>query len=255
MTGPDAGCACGPGPAVLPGDGRLVAHRARRPVREPSLPGRCMMIRLVPRVLVGPAAVVAAFAGFPAATTAQQPPQPGAQLTAFEDAAGIVRFLDALAVQRCGVLDRARGRCGDDAVLLEAAVAATGFSSDARASITNVQHAGVDEGGIVKLHGDHLIVLRRGRLFTVDIGAGRLTPISASSRAAPGTTSCSSAAATSSSSATATSAAARRSASSRSTTAAGSTIAPPISSARTTTIRRATTRAASSTAGSSSTRR
>src|SRR5688500_12712990 len=29
-------------------------------------------------------------------------------------------------------------------------------------SITNVQHAGVDEGGIVKLHGDHLVILRRG---------------------------------------------------------------------------------------------
>jgi hypothetical protein len=45
-------------------------------------------------------------------------------------------------------------------------------------SITNVQHAGVDEGGIVKLHGDHLVVLRRGRLFTVAIGGGELKPIS-----------------------------------------------------------------------------
>src|SRR2546427_1008448 len=36
--------------------------------------------------------------------------------------------------------------------------------------ITNVQHAGVDEGGIVKVHGDHLVILRRGRLFTVAIG-------------------------------------------------------------------------------------
>lgn len=36
-------------------------------------------------------------------------------------------------------------------------------------SITNVQHAGVDEGGIVKVHGDHLVVLRRGRLFTVSL--------------------------------------------------------------------------------------
>ena len=46
-------------------------------------------------------------------------------------------------------------------------------------SITNTQHAGVDEGGIVKLHGDHLVVLRRGRLFTVAVGAGALKPISA----------------------------------------------------------------------------
>ncbi|HZN07680.1 MAG TPA: beta-propeller domain-containing protein [Pyrinomonadaceae bacterium] len=45
-------------------------------------------------------------------------------------------------------------------------------------SVTNTQHAGVDEGGIVKIHGDHLVVLRRGRLFTVAIGDGALTPIS-----------------------------------------------------------------------------
>ena len=45
-------------------------------------------------------------------------------------------------------------------------------------SITNAQHAGVDEGGIVKLHGDHLVVLRRGRLFTVAIGDNSLKPIS-----------------------------------------------------------------------------
>lgn len=45
-------------------------------------------------------------------------------------------------------------------------------------SITNVQHAGVDEGGIVKLHGEHLVVLHRGRLFTVALGGDDLTPIS-----------------------------------------------------------------------------
>ena len=45
-------------------------------------------------------------------------------------------------------------------------------------SVTNVQHAGVDEGGIVKLHGNHLVVLRRGRLFTIGIGNGALKPIS-----------------------------------------------------------------------------
>ncbi|HEU4508297.1 MAG TPA: beta-propeller domain-containing protein [Pyrinomonadaceae bacterium] len=45
-------------------------------------------------------------------------------------------------------------------------------------SVTNTQHAGVDEGGIVKLHGDHLVILRRGRLFTVAIGGGSLTQVS-----------------------------------------------------------------------------
>ncbi len=46
-------------------------------------------------------------------------------------------------------------------------------------SITNTQEAGVDEGGIVKTHGDHLVVLRRGRLFTVDLARKSLRPISA----------------------------------------------------------------------------
>lgn len=53
-------------------------------------------------------------------------------------------------------------------------------------SVTNVQHAGVDEGGIVKTHGDHLVVLRRGRLFTVRIGDGGLRPVSAVDAFAPG---------------------------------------------------------------------
>lgn len=48
--------------------------------------------------------------------------------------------------------------------------------SAATESVTNVQHAGVDEGGIVKLHGNHLVVLRRGRLFTVDIGGATASP-------------------------------------------------------------------------------
>ena len=42
-------------------------------------------------------------------------------------------------------------------------------ASHAADSITNVQHEGVDEGGIVKVHGDHLVILRRGRLFTVNV--------------------------------------------------------------------------------------
>lgn len=45
--------------------------------------------------------------------------------------------------------------------------------------ITNVQTAGVDEGGIVKKHGDLLIVLRRGRLFTIDTAGGTMRAIAA----------------------------------------------------------------------------
>jgi hypothetical protein len=52
--------------------------------------------------------------------------------------------------------------------------------SVAAVAITNVQHAGVDEGDIVKTCGDDfLLVLRRGRLFSVRIGEGSLRPVSA----------------------------------------------------------------------------
>jgi len=53
-------------------------------------------------------------------------------------------------------------------------------------SITNTQHAGVDEGGIVKVHGEHLVILRRGRLFTVRIGDDSLKPVTAVDAYAPG---------------------------------------------------------------------
>ena len=52
-------------------------------------------------------------------------------------------------------------------------------------SVTNVQHAGVDEGDIVKVHGNHLVILRRGRLFTVAINDGSLRPISVSNAFGP----------------------------------------------------------------------
>ncbi len=53
-------------------------------------------------------------------------------------------------------------------------------------SITNVQTAGVDEGGIVKRCGDYLVILRRGRLFTVRVGGDQLQPVSTVDAFAPG---------------------------------------------------------------------
>lgn len=52
-------------------------------------------------------------------------------------------------------------------------------------SITNVQTAGVDEGGIVKRAGDHLVILRRGRLFTVRVGGDALQPLATVDAYAP----------------------------------------------------------------------
>ena len=50
-------------------------------------------------------------------------------------------------------------------------------SAAAAESITNVQHEGVAEGGIVKRHGNVLVVLRRGRLFTVGIDGDALDAV------------------------------------------------------------------------------
>ena len=61
----------------------------------------------------------------------------------------------------------------------------SGIASAAE-SITNVQTAGVDEGGIVKRAGDHLVILRRGRLFTVRVGGDALHPVSHVDAYAPG---------------------------------------------------------------------
>ena len=68
----------------------------------------------------------------------------------------------------------------------EAAVLAKSASmADAADSITNVQTAGVDEGGIVKRAGDHLVILRRGRLFTVRVGGDALQPAASIDAYAP----------------------------------------------------------------------
>ena len=53
-------------------------------------------------------------------------------------------------------------------------------------SITNVQEQGVDEGGIVKMHGEHLVVLRRGRLFSVDLADASMRVVSILDVSAPG---------------------------------------------------------------------
>ena len=53
-------------------------------------------------------------------------------------------------------------------------------------SITSTQEAGVDEGGIVKAHGDHLIVLRRGRLFSIRLSSGSTAPRSVADVSPPG---------------------------------------------------------------------
>jgi hypothetical protein len=66
------------------------------------------------------------------------------------------------------------------------AKSAPAASAEAAESVTNVQTAGVDEGGIVKLHGKHLVMLRRGKLFTVQVGGNALQPVASLDAFAPG---------------------------------------------------------------------
>lgn len=54
-------------------------------------------------------------------------------------------------------------------------------------NITNRQEADVDEGGIVKVHGDHLVILRRGRFFTVSVADKAMKPIAQIDAFPPGT--------------------------------------------------------------------
>ena len=65
------------------------------------------------------------------------------------------------------------------------AVSGSRVSSD---KITNTQEADVDEGGIVKKRGDLLVILRRGRLFTVSIAGGQMRPIDHINAFPPGIT-------------------------------------------------------------------
>ncbi len=69
--------------------------------------------------------------------------------------------------------------------LLAPGTVAPAEKSDADA-ITNVQTVGVDEGGIVKKAGGYLVVLRRGRLFTIKATGKELKAVSSENAYPPG---------------------------------------------------------------------
>ncbi|HEX8380171.1 MAG TPA: beta-propeller domain-containing protein [Allosphingosinicella sp.] len=62
----------------------------------------------------------------------------------------------------------------------------TGIPAKAAPGITNNQEANVDEGGIVKMRGDTLVILRRGRLFTVSLAGGAMRPVDSINAFPPG---------------------------------------------------------------------
>lgn len=108
-------------------------------------------------------------------------------LTAFASEAELAGFFKCMAdaARKRQEAERLRyqsqadnGMMAKSAVPMPAASAAAESRAGVAAeSVTNTQTAGVDEGGIVKVHGDHLVILRRGRLFTVDISGRDPRPV------------------------------------------------------------------------------
>ena len=68
----------------------------------------------------------------------------------------------------------------------EAKAASAGNGATESDAITNTQTQGVDEGGIVKKLGEYLIVLRRGRIFSIKAGTQDLRAISSINAYGPG---------------------------------------------------------------------
>lgn len=118
-------------------------------------------------------AAMAASAGAPA----QELTERSGGLQAFRSEAELRAFLRAR-------LPRPRPAAYEDQAV--EAVVVTGNRVSDPPSITNAQEAGVDEGGIVKLHGEHLLILRRGRLFTVALTGGGLRAVDSIDAYPPG---------------------------------------------------------------------
>lgn len=135
-------------------------------LRFPRLRGAWLAAGLLLLAAQGWAAQAAAFT-------------PKATLKPFAGQAELLAWFEPFAAERRRQEELRRQRGPEPAAAYAAAPAPAADKSMAAESITNTQVAGVDEGGIVKVHGKHLVILRRGRLFTVDVGNRQLAPVSA----------------------------------------------------------------------------
>jgi hypothetical protein len=111
-----------------------------------------------------------AVALLPCSSTALAKPSPAKKMKAFRSESELQRYFRKIA-------ERQRLARKPEASALSETVTVTS-APQIEESITNTQQQGVDEGGIVKLHGNHLVILRRGRLFTVNLGDIDLKPVS-----------------------------------------------------------------------------
>ena len=103
-------------------------------------------------------------------------PQRGPVLQRFASAQEFQRYLRRLNERRREVMNEASEMAMDAApapMVAEQAAAAQAGNPE----ITNNQTIGVDEGGIVKQIGNHLVILQDGRLFSADLGRGEGAPL------------------------------------------------------------------------------
>ena len=132
---------------------------------------------------------------FSAGAAAQQPPRASGGLTAFRSDAELRRYLEE---RRRAERRRAQAYAAEAVPVMAppssppppaaAAPQEVTVTGDrvAQPGITNTQEAGVDEGGIVKTYRDMLVILRRGRLFTVSLAGGDMAPVDSIDAFPPG---------------------------------------------------------------------
>jgi hypothetical protein len=115
---------------------------------------------------------------------------PSGHLTAFRSDAELTAFIKKVHKRQQRVVNFAEpvadALMSSPAPSAPPAAAAQAASEPGQPSITNNQEAGVDEGGIVKQRGDILVILRRGRLFTVSLAGGGMRPIDSIDAFPPG---------------------------------------------------------------------
>ena len=111
----------------------------------------------------------------PLCAAAAESPAPRKTLKPFASEQELAALFDRWAAEHKRRRDELRSQAAKS-MGAPAALAAAPAAAEAD-SVTNVQHAGVDEGGIVKVHGDHLVILRRGRLFAVSLTDNKPTSV------------------------------------------------------------------------------
>ena len=129
-------------------------------------------------ILLAILAALMALVGLTAPVDKPAPAAPATGLSGFASERDLAAFTRKMAAQQARLIaffESAEGPLYSMA--LEAPAELAPADAAAEESITNTQEAGVDEGGIVKRARDYLVVLRRGRLFTIRAGGDALAPV------------------------------------------------------------------------------